>query len=285
MKHKVIDTHVHIWDLDRGEYKWLLNDESCLNQSFSFEELVPSLEIANIKECLLVQADNNVEDTDRMLEDANIYEQIVGVVGWLPLENPYETRQLLEDRFLNEKYFKGVRHLIHNENDPRWMLRENVLESLSILSKYNIPYDIVGTEYCHLEAAIEVAEQLPMLSMVLDHLNQPPIKTKEQFGAWGELISKASEYENIYCKISGLGTASNNLTGWNMEDVEPYIAYVLDKFGSKKCFCGGDWPVSLLAGSYTNTWMIYQNILTKLLTDSELEDVFYKSAYSFYNLK
>jgi L-fuconolactonase len=30
------------------------------------------------------------------------------------------------------------------------------------------------------------------------------------------------------------------------DDIKPYIAFALEQFGSDRCFCGGDWPVSLL---------------------------------------
>ena len=98
-----------------------------------------------------------MEDTDLMLETAYKTEWISGVVCWLPLMDTRATQQLLEERYLKEKYFKGVRHQIHDEKDPKWLLQPAVIESLKILAAHDIPYDVVAVLPAHIETAIEVA--------------------------------------------------------------------------------------------------------------------------------
>ena len=150
--------------------------------------------------------------------------------------------------------------------------------------KYDLPYDLVGILPQHIETALKVAEMVPGLKMVFDHLNQPPIAAKEEFGKWGELMKEAAGNRNFYAKISGLGTTSQNLAGWTAADIEPYIAFVIKQFGTDRCFCGGDWPVSLLAGSYTRTWNTYMEVMNNLLSEEDQEKVFYSNAKHFYKL-
>ncbi len=280
----IIDTHVHIWDLEKAAYDWLKGDASILNRTYLLEALLPSFPAAGVTQGVLVQAANHIEDTELMLEAAGKYDQVAGVVGWLPLMDPVKTFEILSKKYLKEKYFKGVRHLIHNEPDPAWLLQREVLESLQVLAMHNIPYDVVGVSNEHLKTAIKVSEKVPDLKMVLDHLNQPPVAEKKRFGRWGELIKAIAGNNNVYGKISGLGTASGNSTGWTMDDIQPYIAYALELFGTSRCFCGGDWPVSLLAGSYDNHWMIYRHILSGLLGENDTHLVLHKNAEQFYNL-
>lgn len=280
----IIDTHIHIWDLKRATYDWLKEDTSILNRTYQFEELLPSFPAAKVTQGVLIQAANNIEDTTLMLEAAEQYNQIAGAVGWLPLMDPVKTFGILSEKLLKEKYFKGVRHLIHNEPDPAWLLQPEVLESLGILAMHNIPYDVVGVNNDHLQTAIKVSEKIPDLKIVLDHLNQPPIAEKKRFGRWGELMKTIAGNSNVYAKISGLGTASGNPADWTADDVRPYVAYALELFGTSRCFCGGDWPVSLLAGSYENHWMIYRNILSALLQEADADLVLHKNAEQFYNL-
>lgn len=282
---RIIDTHIHIWDLEKVRYSWLDGDTSILNRTYLLDELLPSFQAAGINKGILVQAANNLEDTQLMLQTAAQHREIAGVVGWLPLTDPVQTARLLQTGFLKEPYFKGVRHLIHNEVDAQWLLQPAVLESLNILASYNIPYDIVGINNDHLKTAIKVAEKIPTLKLVLDHLNQPPIATRQQFGDWGLLMKEISASGNVYAKISGLGTASGKFEDWCAADVEPYIEYVLDAFGASRCFCGGDWPVASLAGSYTKLWDIYRSILQKLLPEEkERTKVLYENAKEFYRL-
>jgi len=282
---RIIDTHVHIWDIEKAEYPWLQDDTSILNRTWRIEEIENDRKEAGITAGVLVQASGNMEDTELMLETAYKTNWICGIVGWLPLMDTKATQQLLEERFLKERYFKGVRHQIHDEKDPQWLLQPAVLESLELLASYKIPYDVVGTLPVHIETALSVANKIPGLRMVFDHLNQPPISTNEIFGKWGELMKEAANHKNFYAKISGLGTASGNFSGWNTEQLAPYVDWVVDHFGTDRCFCGGDWPVSQLAGSYSRIWAAYQEIIFNRFTQDDGDKIFYKNAREFYGLE
>lgn len=280
----IIDTHVHCWDLKRARYEWLDGDGTLLNRSYAFSEVQPFLGEAGISGALLVQAANNLDDTEWMLETARTYTEVLGVVGWLPLHDPETVGSLLEQRFLADAYFKGVRHLIHNEVDSRWLLREPVLESLRLLAAHGIPYDVVGVIPEHLETALEVAARIPGLRLMLDHLNQPPIADKVTFGRWGELMAEAARHGQVWCKVSGLGTAARKGDNWTAAEIEPYVAFVFERFGAERCVCGGDWPVSLLAGPYVRTWQVYREVIAKLLPAESQRLVCRDNAMEFYNL-
>lgn len=280
----IIDTHIHCWDLQRARYRWLEGDTTILNRNYAFSELLPAFQSAGIEAGLLVQAANNLEDTELMLEVAREFNVIAGAVIWLPLERPDEVHRLLNERFKREAYFKGVRHLIHNEADAGWLLREPVVESLRLLAAEDIPYDVVGILPEHLETVLEVATRIPGLRMMLDHLNQPPIAVGKKFGRWGELMAEAARHPQIWCKISGLGTTSGKINVWTAGDIKPCVAYVLDRFGPDRCVCGGDWPVSLLAGSYAYTWQTYREVIDELLPPTQQAAVYSRNAKAFYNL-
>jgi L-fuconolactonase len=281
---QIVDTHVHVWDPGRAEYPWLRADNSILNQAWRIEQLEKERTEAGITKGVLVQASGNVEDTNLMIETAHRTPWITGVVCWLPLTDPQMTLRTLEEKYFKEKYFKGVRHQIHDEKDPEWLLQPAVIESLEILAAHDIPYDVVAVLPAHIEAAIEAGKKIPGLRMVFDHLGQPPIATKEISGRWSELMKEASQAKNFFAKISGLGTASGNFKNRTADDIKPYVAFALEHFSVDRCFCGGDWPVSLLANDYKQTWQVYKDILGELLPDSDREKVFYSNAVRFYDL-
>jgi L-fuconolactonase len=281
---KITDTHIHVWDLQRAQYPWLKNDTSILKQTWHIGQLEQAKNEAAITSGILVQASGNLEDTELMLETARKTAWIAGVVCWLPLADTHATQKMLAERFLTEPYFKGVRHQVHDEKDPKWLLQPSVIASLKVLAEKNIPYDIVAVLPQHIETALEVAHKIPELKMVFDHLSQPPIKTKERFGVWGDLMKAASGHKNFYAKISGLGTTSGNFENWNAEDVKPYIAFALEHFGSNRCFCGGDWPVSLLAGSYNKVWNVYTRVINGMVNKNDSDNIFYNNAQQFYHL-
>ncbi len=285
MEHEIIDTHVHIWDLENIRYPWLDGDTTILNRSYAIDELEPARKEAGITHGVFVQAEDSFADADYMLAMCETTPWMVGAVCWLPLMDPDATEKVLVEKYLKNNYFKGVRHLIHFDSNPKWMLQETVLQSLAILVKYNLPYDVVGILTEHIETALQVAETVPQLRMVFDHLNQPPISTNERFGRWGDLMQEAAKHPNFYAKISGLGTVTKKKEGeWGEDDLKPYVEFSLQHFGEDRCFCGGDWPVSLLAGGYARTWKTYFTLLENLLDPAGQEKVLYSNARSFYNL-
>lgn len=283
MSQRIADTHIHIWDFKKADYTWLKGNTSVLNRTYSIEEIETERKEIGICAGILVQAANNFEDTDWMLHTASQHEWIKGVVGWLPLMNPDATVKALQNKYGKESYFKGVRHLIHDEPYTDWLLQEPVLVSLGILAEHNIPFDVVGVLPAHIETALKVAKKVPGLRMVFDHLNQPPIASGEQFGKWGELMIEAAQHPGFYMKISGMGTTSGKGEGWTSVDIQPYVEFALEYFGTDRCFCGGDWPVSLLAGSYTATWKNYGSVLADLLDKESLDKVLYTNAARFYS--
>lgn len=283
MPEKIIDTHIHVWDFNKAEYEWLNGNTSILNRTYSLEELEAERIEAGVTEGLLVQAANNLEDTEWMLEIAGRNKWIKGVVGWLPLLSPEKTQDLLQKKYKQQNLFKGVRHLIHDEPDPQWLLQPEVVESLGILSQRQLTYDVVGVRTEHIETAIKLATRIPYLKMVFDHINQPPISRGEKFGRWGELMQEAATHPQFYIKISGLGTATAK-ESWSANDIQPYLEFALTHFGVDRCFCGGDWPVSLLAGDYVTTWKIYKEVIAGLLSEKEQQKVFYTNAKNFYQL-
>lgn len=283
MQQRIVDTHIHVWNFEKAEYEWLKGDTSILNRSYHIEEIEEERKEAAITDGVLVQAANNFEDTDWMLEVAKKNDWIKGVVGWLPLMLPSETAKALGEKYYQQEYFKGIRHLIHDEPDPKWLLQNEVIEGLQILADYNLPFDIVGVLPEHIETVLEVTDKVPSLKMVFDHLNQPPISSGEKFGRWGELMIEAAKHPNFHVKISGLGTTAKK-EQWSQDDISPYVEFVFGHFGVERCFCGGDWPVSLLAGSYSHTWNVYRTVIDRLLNEEQRQKVYYDNAVAFYRL-
>lgn len=282
---KIIDTHVHIWDLDAVEYSWLKNDPSILNKTYSIKEFLPVKEAAKIDYGILVQAANNFEDTDYMLQTTAVTPGILGITGWLPLENPDAAAEAWENKYSQNPYFKAVRHLMHDEPANDWILQPKVVESLNYLANNSIPYEIVATKPEHMYATLMLIEKLPHLKIVLDHLSQPPMQDAQAFEEWQHIMKAAASHNNVYAKISGLGTASKKFDSWTESDITPAIENAISIFGTDRCFLGGDWPVSLLAGSYEDTWKKYHSVLNSLQLSSEASDnIYYNNAAAFYNL-
>jgi L-fuconolactonase len=281
MSQLIIDTHQHLWNLDRVAYPWLVPAFGPIARTFEPSELAPQLAPAGVTYTLLVQSDNSYADTEYMFQMAATYPWIIGVVGWVPLLYPDVAGRAIE-RFKVNPRFRGIRHLIHNEADPKWLLQDRVIEGLKLLAAAGLTFDVVATLPEHMECIPVVSEKVPSLKMVIDHLGQPPIPTRG-LGRWGDDLKATAENPNVYAKISGLGTTSGNWDGWIAEDVRPYVAYAIEIFGPDRCMAGGDWPVSVLAGGYVKAWTAYRSILAEYPAEVE-EKILSSTAMRFYGL-
>jgi L-fuconolactonase len=277
---EIIDTHLHIWNLQRVHYAWLTAELGILYQNYEVPAVAVQMKEANVAKAVLVQAANSMEETDFMLENAEKYDCIAGVVGWLPLLSPVATAKFVE-KYKKNAYFKGIRHLIHDEPNPRWLLQAQVIESLQILADNHIPFDVVGVLPEHLECVRRVGEQIPDLCMVLDHLNHPRgVLTEKIMEDWRKAMQEVAENPNVYAKISGLGTVAPTKS-----QIASAIVFALATFSVKRCLLGGDYPVSLLAATYTDTWKTYQQMLELVLDEQERRALYWENAEKFYNLR
>ena len=277
----IIDAHQHTWDLSKVAYPWLGPEAGTLYRGYLVSELEPQLSEAGVTATILVQAANSFADTVYMLDQADCTPWIIGVVGWVPLLRPDETVKALS-RFTQNPWFKGVRHLIHDEPDQYWLLQAPVQESLALLADAGLPLDVVATKPEHFECVHRLGEALPELRMIIDHLGQPPFRSGEP-GRWGDDMRRVAENPQVFAKISGLGTASGDWEGWTADSIRTLVDWTIDLFGPERCLSGGDWPVSVLAGGYVKTWTAYREIFSHHPVEDQ-KQILHRTAQSVYDV-
>jgi L-fuconolactonase len=245
-----VDAHQHFWHRAKADYPWLTPAAPALYADFFPRDLEPLLRAAGIHQTVLVQAANSSDDTVAMLTQAEEHDWIGAVVGWVPLLDHALARRALE-RYTRHPKFRGVRHLIHDEPDPDWIIQPAALDGLRLLAEFGLSFDVVAVYPNHLKHVPALAEQVPGLPLIIDHLAKPPIRDR-QMGAWAEQLALAAQYPQVYAKISGLNTAA--APAWAAADLRPYIEFAIEAFGPGRVLWGSDWPVCNLQGDYAQVW-------------------------------
>lgn len=275
-----IDSHQHFWNFNRMDYTWPTEKEPTIFRNIEPPELEQFLKETGIDKTVIVQAKDAYEETDYLLEIAEQNEWVAGVVGWVSLTNPDEADKMLA-KYTKNPFFKGVRHLIHEEEDPDWIVQDRVIEGLKVMASYQIPYDFVAIFPKHLKHVPTLAELVPNIKIVIDHLAKPPIKEK-QMEHWLSEMKDAAQFPQVYAKVSGLNTAADP-QNWSAKDLKPYIDACFDLFGAERLMFGSDWPVANLAGDYVKVWEETNKALQGR-TQEEIDAVLGKTAISFYKL-
>ena len=277
----VIDTHQHFWNLDEVAYPWLVPEYGPIYRNFAPDELAPQLAACGIDSTVIVQSMNSYADCDSMLSIAAAHDWVAAVVGWVPIHDPAEADRKL-DEYAANPYFKGIRHLIHDEPNPDWVVQKQVIEGLGLLAARGLTYDVVAVFPNHLRHVPTLAESVPDLNMVIDHLAKPPLDESER-EIWREQMAAAAQHENVYAKVSGLNTATADFENWTATDIKPHIDFALEQFGADRLMFGSDWPVAVLAGDYAKVWQATNDCIAEL-SDDEKAAILGGTANQFYNL-
>jgi L-fuconolactonase len=273
-----VDAHHHFWDLESGLYAWPTAAEGPIHRTFAPEDLAPELLAAGIDATVVVQATDSLADTDAMLAAASGNPWIAGVVGWLPLADRAAAERELDVR---DGSLCGVRHLIHWEADPTWLLRPEVRPGLDLLAGEGLPFDVVAVFPDHLPLVPAVAAEHPDLVLVVDHLAKPPFRS-DGWDRWVEDIRRAANVPTVRAKVSGLDTAAG--PGWTVDELRPAWDVALESFGPDRLMFGSDWPVCRLVSSYGQVVSAARELVAEL-SPSERDRVLGGTAVEVYRLQ
>jgi L-fuconolactonase len=273
-----IDAHQHFWKFDPVRDGWITDDMSVLRRDFLPGDLQPLLQQNNFDGCVAVQADQSEEETCFLVDLAKDNAFIKGVVGWVDLQ-----ADDIEERlkyFRQHEVVKGFRHILQGEKQRDLMLYAGFKKGIALLEQFNFTYDILIFPD-QLKFANQLVRSFPRQKFIIDHLAKPYVKTK-QIVEWKKEIVQIAQYENLYCKISGLITEAD-WHSWKEKDLIPYLDVVVEAFGSNRILFGSDWPVSLLAGSYEKIVGLVSDYFASF-SKAEQDQFFGKNAIQFYNI-
>lgn len=258
-----IDAHQHFWDPARADYPWMDAPElTPIRRAFGPADLAPLLKANGMDASMLVQCRSALAETEEFLQIADATPSVIGVVGWADLTDAALGDTLDRLRALpGGTKLVGIRHQVHDEADPDWLLRADVQRGLAAVFARDLAYDfLVRTR--ELPAAIATARAFPQARFVLDHAAKPPIAHGGS-AEWSDRIASLAASGNVWCKVSGLATEAK-WTDWDAERLFPFVQHVATCFGEDRLIFGSDWPVCLLAGSYGEIKGALEACLAKL---------------------
>ncbi len=274
----VIDSHHHFWDVGKLEYPWMPPGASVLRRNYLPEHLAPVLKLAGVDKTVIVQAHQSIDETKWLLELAENFEFVAGVVGWVDLTAPDVGHTL--DELQANPWFKGVRHIWHDETEDDWLARPKPVNGLREVADRGLAYDFLVRPR-HLKYVPAIMDRAPDLRAVVDHIAKPLIAEKV-IEPWLEDLREVANIPGMMCKVSGMVTEAD-MSNWSSDDLAPYVAHVLGMFGYDRIMYGSDWPVCLQAGSYQQVFGAAKKTLSSL-TSEESQAAFGKNAARFYKL-
>ncbi len=283
-----VDSHCHLWSLDRGDYGWLDPSDPVLApiaRDFDIADLNAADNSGGTCARIVVQAAPTVDETGFLLRQAAGHDDIAGVVGWVDLSDARAAKKL--EHLARDTAFKGVRPMLQDIPDVDWINTQPRADAIAALIDHKLTFDALVLPQ-HLEGLLRFALGYPDLPIVIDHGAKPALSADRddpRHAMWRDGMSRLAAETGARCKLSGLLT---ELAPSQRADagaiLRPVVDDLLSWFGPKRLMWGSDWPVVNLAGSY-DTWYALSNDLLSGLADSDRMEIHWGTARGFYGLE
>lgn len=252
----ILDSHHHFWRYNPAEYDWITEAMAALRRDFLPQHLVAELAAAGVDGAVSVQARQTLAETEWLLDLARGCRRIAGVVGWVPLCDPRVEACL--ERLTASPRLRGVRHVVQGEPDDEFLLRPDFNRGVAALRRFDLTYDLLIFAR-HLPVVLRFVDRHPEQRFVLDHVAKPCIR-HGVLEPWGTQIRELARRPNVWCKLSGMVTEADP-TAWTEAQLQPYLTTVLEAFGPARVLFGSDWPVCLVACSYSRWFSLVRRVL------------------------
>jgi L-fuconolactonase len=272
-----LDAHQHFWNPARGDYGWL-DAALPICRPYGPAELLPHLRNCRFDGTVLVQAAPTLHETEYLLGIADATPFVRGVVGWVDFEEPRDRVHM--DRLVQHPKLRGLRPMIQDLPDDRWMLRSEIRWAFDALEELGLVFDALVFPR-HLKHLLRLLQRHPALVAVINHGAKPNIRGGE-FEDWAAMMKRIAIETSACCKLSGLATEAS--ADWTIQALRPYVDHLLDVFGPGRLIFGSDWPVATLATDYER-WVAALEHLTSQLSQDERASIFGTTAARVYGLK
>lgn len=232
----LIDTHMHLWSLARGDYDWLTPELPQLYRDFDFDDYAAATKQTRLTGCVLVQAAPTIAETDWLLAIAARHPKILGVVGWIDLTEPVDQARLST---LRANRLVGVRPMLQDWPDASRILSPICTRGFDALEASGLVFDALVRPH-QLGVIAALADRHPALTIVIDHGAKPAI-ADSAWQPWADDIAALAARGNVRCKLSGLVLEAE--PGVTIAQLSPYVSHLADCFGDDRLIWGSDWPL------------------------------------------
>lgn len=272
---RILDTHLHLVYPDRLSYPWLSGAPE-INRPWSVDSYFAEALPLGIEQALHMEVD--VAEPHMLAETEFVLglPRIVGAIANGRPESPDFPAYL--DQLAALGKVRGVRRLLQfqpAELSTTPLFRDNIRR----LAAHGMCFDICVKSH-ELPFAPPVIEACPDVQFVLDHCGNPKIADAE-WESWTVRMEAVAALPNVVCKVSGI--LANVAPDWTVDQIRPYVEFVIETFGWDRVVWGSDHPVVTLFADLTR-WVNATREIVKGASLDEQEKLFHRNAERIYRL-
>ena len=315
----IIDTHQHLWDLNRFDLPWL-DGAPTLNRNYVTGDYLAATAGLNVVKTVYMEVDvtaaQHPAEAEHLIELCAAHDNpTAGAVIGGDMTSAAFADYIR--RFAGSPAIKGVRQVLHGPATPQgFCLAPQFVENVRLLGELGLCFDLCMRP-SELGDGVKLASQCPQTRFVLDHCgNGDPYlisgdlpedsgsgeQGQDDFNLtiadhrdrddpfwhdrqqWMDGIAALAELPNTIGKISGI--IARTRPGWQASDLAPAVNHCLDSFGPDRVVFGGDWPVCTLGADATcRAWVEALKTIIADRSQTEQRKLLHDNAAAFYALE
>ncbi|HEX8471390.1 MAG TPA: amidohydrolase family protein [Brevundimonas sp.] len=295
---RIVDPHVHLWDLSRARYSWLQDDplpnnpagdmSGIAGRNYGLSDYLADTsgwqvdKIVHV-ECGLPRGEQLAE-TDWLQAMAEAYGYPQGIVAGANMLDP-DLDALLEAHAARPNV-RGVRQIVCWHEDPsktytdRDLLLDPAWEvGFGKLAPHGLSFDL-QLYPSQMATAFVIAARHPDVPMIVNHAGLPTDRDADGMKRWRTGLRLLAAQPQVSIKISGLGITDR---AWTAETLRPIVLECIDAFGTERAMFASDFPVERTHGSFEAFFSAFDAI-TADFSVTERERLFAANAEAIYRI-
>lgn len=300
---KIVDPHVHFWDLDTHHYPWLANprtsfvgDARDLKHNYLPADLLHDAGDIDVLKVVHVEANHDpadpVEETRWLQSLADADNESDGARSW---PDAIVAAADLSDANVEATLAahagfprtRGIRQILNVHDNPlydyvgRDYLRDDTWRrNFGLLARYGLSFDLQLYPSQMADAAA-LAREHPDVALVVNHAGMFVDRDSVAgWRAWRDGLRVLAACPNVSVKISGLAMFDRC---WTVESLRPYVLETIDAFGADRAMFASNFPVDRLFAAYGDLWRAYASIVAGA-SGGERDALFRRNAERVYRL-
>ena len=241
----LLDTHIHLFDPTRpGGVPWPEPSDTVLYRPAlpdRYERLASS---SGVVGAIAIEASPLSSDNDWLLGVAEKFPLIVGIVGDLIPDSPEFRAEIM--RLRANPLFLGIRYgNLWGRDLADDVKRPGFMDGLKLLSAAGLVFESANPTPALLNTLAEIAERLPELTIVVDHLPHAAVPSDAAGRAnYTHSLRRLGDANHVFIKLSEI---PKNVNGRISTLVAPYretLDELWQTFREESLLFGSDWPNS-----------------------------------------
>jgi len=285
---KIIDPHLHLFNLEEGDYQWLKADKppfwpdkKVIEKNFQQQDLQLSAPIALSGFVHIEAGFDNQQPCREIAWLESTCSLPFRSIAAIDLLLPCNDFLPVIEQLCRYQSVVGVRDIL-DENALTYLSNTQVKMNLEQLAKHQLIFecqmslvDVPATKQL-----INVIKALPELNIVINHAGFPPEQVNgEAWKSWQQSLQWLSHHENIAIKCSGFEMINRQYSAnWQQQVIKECITIL----GLNKTMLASNFPLCLFKESYQENWLSYQ--INNYFSEEELEYISYKNAERIYQI-